>query len=98
MENDLKIGGRFLTNMHAKDNSQSFDFTGTYLEIKELEYIRYLMDGEDKRICEIFFEKINENETKVTEIFDPENINSRELQISGWQAILNSFKGYVEGK
>lgn len=36
------------------------------------------------------------NETKVLETFETENINSIELQKSGWQAILNNFKNYVE--
>jgi hypothetical protein len=36
------------------------------------------------------------NETTVIETFDPENINSMELQKSGWQAILNNFKSYTE--
>jgi hypothetical protein len=30
--------------------------------------------------------------------FDPETENSLELQKNGWQAILNNFKAYVEGK
>jgi hypothetical protein len=32
----------------------------------------------------------------VTEQFEPENMNEVELQRSGWQAILNEFKSYVE--
>jgi hypothetical protein len=33
---------------------------------------------------------------KVTETFDPENVYSLEMQRSGWQAILDNFKKYVE--
>ena len=36
------------------------------------------------------------NETVVEEMFDPEDINSIELQRGGWQAILNNFKKHVE--
>jgi hypothetical protein len=38
------------------------------------------------------------NETLVTETFDPENIHPIDLQKAGWQAILNNFKKYSEGK
>jgi hypothetical protein len=33
---------------------------------------------------------------KVVETFDPENENPDEVQRSGWQAILDNFKKYVE--
>jgi hypothetical protein len=36
------------------------------------------------------------NATKVTETFDAETQNSIEMQRSGWQAILDSFKKYAE--
>ncbi len=36
------------------------------------------------------------NITEVIETFDPESINSTELQQSGWQAILDNFKRYAE--
>jgi hypothetical protein len=35
---------------------------------------------------------------KIVESFEPENENSEEMQRSGWQAILDNFKKYVEGK
>lgn len=95
-ENDLRVGGRFLTRMSAKDKSVSFDFTGTYLEMEEYKYIKYICDGGDKRVVQITFEKISDTETKITEDFDPENENSAERQRDGWQAILNNFKKYVE--
>ena len=54
--------------------------------------MRYLMDGEDKRECEVTFEKVSENETRVTETFDPESINPADMQQAGWQATLDNFK------
>ncbi len=95
-ENDLRVGGRFLTRMSAKDKSMSFDFTGIYLEIEEYKYIKYICDGDDKRLVQITFEKISEDETKVVEEFDPENINPSEMQKAGWQSILDNFKKCVE--
>jgi uncharacterized protein YndB with AHSA1/START domain len=96
VQNDLKTGGKFLTSMHALDNSASFNFTGTYLEIDKNKKIKYLMDGADKRECEIIFEITSEGYTKITETFDAENQNSVELQKNGWEAILNNFKKLAE--
>ena len=93
-ENDLQIGGKFLSRMEAKDGSFGFDFWGVYDEIKENELITYTMG--DGRKAKIIF--INEgNATKVIETFEAENENSIELQQGGWQAILNNFKKYSEG-
>jgi len=93
-ENDLRVGGKFLSRMEAKDGSFGFDFLGVYDEIKENELITYTMV--DGRKAKIIF--INEgNATKVIETFEAENENSIELQQGGWQAILNNFKKYSEG-
>jgi uncharacterized protein YndB with AHSA1/START domain len=93
-ENDLKVGGKFNNRMEAKDGSFGFDFVGIYDEIIQNEKIKYHM--EDGREVEIIFEKIDENTTKVTEIFDPEKQNPVEMQREGWYAILNNFHKYVE--
>jgi uncharacterized protein YndB with AHSA1/START domain len=93
-ENDLQVGGKFLSRMEAKDGSFGFDFLGVYDEIKENELITYTMV--DGRKAKIIF--TNEgNATKVIETFEAENENSIELQQGGWQAILNNFKKYSEG-
>lgn len=88
--------------MKAKDNSVGFDFTGTYIEIIELQKIKYKMDTlnekEEARECEIFFTDLGNNTTKIEEVFDSENINDLEMQKNGWQAILENFKRYVEKK
>jgi hypothetical protein len=36
--------------------------------------------------------------TTVTETFGPENENPLEMQKAGWQAILDNFKKYAEGR
>ena len=92
-ENDLKVGGKFKTTMAAKDGSAAFDFEGVYTSIVKNKQIEYtIIDGRDV-IIKFFTEN---NETVVEETFDPENINSIELQRGGWQAILNNFKKHVE--
>ncbi|MFA7285373.1 MAG: SRPBCC domain-containing protein [Candidatus Paceibacterota bacterium] len=99
-ENDLKVGGRFLTRMSAKDGSESFDFTGTYTEVEEYKSIKYVMDKaegeENNRECDIFFSTLENGDTKIVEEFSPEETNSVELQKAGWSAILENFKKYVE--
>lgn len=98
-ENDLKVGGRFLTRMSAKDGSVTFDFTGTYTEVVEFKKIAYIMDkadGENQhRECEIIFTDLGDGTTKIEEEFYPEEINSEEIQKAGWTAILENFKKFV---
>jgi uncharacterized protein YndB with AHSA1/START domain len=92
-ENDLRNGGKFSTTMAAKDGSASFDFGGTYSNVKTNSLIEYAI--EDGRKVKIVFESIGDK-TRVTETFDPENHNAVEMQRSGWQAILDNFKNYTE--
>jgi len=94
-ENDLRVGGKFVTTMAAKDKSAQFDFTGTYTEVKEHELLAYTMDGEDKRTVSVVFKPKGEA-VRVTVTFDMEHENSREKQEQGWQAILDNFKKHVE--
>ncbi len=91
--NDLKTGGTFSYRMEARDGSSGFDFNGTYDEVVPHERIAYTM--EDGRMAEILFMK-TDGGTRVTETFEMETKNSEELQRSGWQAILDSFKKYAE--
>ncbi|WP_166245374.1 SRPBCC family protein [Paenibacillus turpanensis] len=92
-ENDLRVGGKFLTRMEAKDGSVGFDFFGTYDVVKMHEQISYTLG--DGRKVEITF--VNQgDETKVVETFDAESTHSIEMQQAGWQAILDNFKRYTE--
>lgn len=92
-ENDLRVEGKFKTTMAAKDGSVSFDFEGIYSLIEENKRIAYgLSDG---RQVEINFEALD-GKTLVVEVFDPEDQHSLDMQQTGWQAILDSFKKYAE--
>jgi uncharacterized protein YndB with AHSA1/START domain len=91
--NELVVGGKFSSTMAAKDGSMSFDFAGTYTEVDKHRKIAYVMS--DGREVEVFFEDEQEG-VRVTEVFVPEEMNTLELQQSGWQAILNSFRDYTE--
>lgn len=92
-ENDLSVGGSFKTTMAAKDGSFSFDFGGTYDAVEQNKLIEYTM-GDGRKVLIIFSEE--GDSTNVVETFDPEQTHSLEMQQQGWQAILNSFKNYVE--
>ncbi|WP_341226776.1 SRPBCC family protein [uncultured Arcticibacterium sp.] len=91
--NDLKVSGKFIYTMAAKDGSFSFDFGGVYTALVENELIAYTL--EDGRKVRIEFMQLG-NETKVVELFEPESENPFEMQKAGWQAILDNFKKYTE--
>ena len=92
-ENDLRAGGKFLSRMEAKDGSMGFDFGGVYDVVRKNEYIEYTIG--DGRKVKINFTSTG-NKTKVVESFESEDTHSVEMQQGGWQAILDSFKKYVE--
>lgn len=92
-QNDLRVGGNFLYRMEAKDGSFGFDFSGTYDDVKNYELIKYTIA--DGRKVKVYFTG-DGNKTQVTETFEAENMNSIELQKTGWQAILDNFKRYTE--
>ena len=92
-ENDVRVGGKFKTVMAAKDGSESFDFTGTYTTVIPQELIEYVMD--DGRNVTVQFQSMGDK-TKLTETFEMEHTNTEDLQRTGWQAILENFKKYVE--
>lgn len=92
-ENDLRIGGAFVSRMEAKDGSTGFDFGGIYDDVILHEVIAYTMA--DGRKVNITF-KGHEKETEIVETFDSDASHPAEFQQQGWQAILENFKSYVE--
>ncbi len=91
--NDLRVGGKFIYTMAAKDGSFSFDFGGEYDNVLENQLIEYTI--EDGRQVSVRFTG-NDEETYIEEIFEAESQNPVEMQEQGWQAILNNFKAFVE--
>ena len=92
-ENDLRVGGTFVTRMEAKDGSFGFDFGGVYNELKINELISYTI-GDGRKVTINFISQ--ERETKVIEVFEAEATHSTEQQKEGWQALLDKFKKYSE--
>lgn len=91
-ENDVRIGGIFSFTMAARDGSMSFDFAGTYTNVIPLELLAYSFGD---RTATVSFTAQGDS-VLITETFDPETQNPREMQEAGWQSILNNFKQYVE--
>ena len=71
----------------------SFDFWGTFLKIEEQKSLDILI-GDGRKMKFTFAS--TEMGTKVTEQFEPENENPKEMQQAGRQQILDNFKAYVE--
>ena len=92
-ENDLRVSGKFLWRMEAKNGSNGFDFSGKYLRIESPNHIEYMIEDGRKVKLDFF---TDQGKTRVTETFETENTNSVDLQREGWQSILNNFKNFVE--
>ncbi len=91
---NLSVGGRYRARMEAKDGSFGFDFVAIYDLVSAPQTLAYTM--EDGRKVTIRFEAQG-GSTKVTQTFDADESSSIDMQRDGWQAILDSFKAYVEG-
>ncbi|WP_339108323.1 SRPBCC domain-containing protein [Thioclava sp. GXIMD4216] len=93
-EVDLRVGGRVVSQMAAKDGSLSFAFGATYTEVTPPHRLAIRMD--DGREAVTRFEAM-QGRTTVTTCFDPETQNPVAMQQMGWQAILENFRRYLEG-
>lgn len=91
--NDMRVGGKYLARMEAKDGSFGFDFEAVYEQIIVGERFSYTMP--DGREVQVTF-KDADGKTEVSINFDAETENSIEIQRQGWQAILDNFKKYTE--
>lgn len=91
--NDLRVGGRFVNALGAKDKSAGFDFAGTYTAIEFGKVIESTLD--DGRTVSVKFED-TESGVQITQTFEMENQNPEEMQRAGWQAFLDNFKKHTE--
>jgi uncharacterized protein YndB with AHSA1/START domain len=91
--NDTKVGGGFSFRMEARNGSAGFDFRGTYTAVAPAEHLHALL-GDGRHLDVRFLPE--GNLVRIVEEFDAETSNSVEHQRMGWQAILDSFKRYVE--
>ena len=91
--NDMRVGGKYLARMEAKDGSFGFDFEAVYDQIIVAESFSYTMP--DGREVQVTFDDAG-GKTEVSVSFDAETENPVEMQRAGWLTILNNFKKYTE--
>ena len=91
--NDMRVGGKYIARMEAKDGSFGFDFEAVYDEIINEKKLAYTMP--DGRHVDVTFNKLA-NKTEVIVTFDAETENPEEMQRNGWQTILDNFRKYAE--
>jgi uncharacterized protein YndB with AHSA1/START domain len=92
---ELKDGGSFNYRMEANDGSMGFDFGGTFDRVVPGKHLDYTI-GDGRKVITTFTEQ--NGQTHIVQTFEAEDQNTIEMQRGGWQAILNSFKAYVESK
>lgn len=92
-ENDLSVGGKFVTRMESRDGAHGFDFGGTYTVVEPLRRIEYVID--DGRNVSVEFLPEGKG-TKIVESFEAESENPEDMQRAGWQAILENYRKLVE--
>lgn len=89
---DLRVGGKHVARMEARDGSFGFDFEGVYDEVDAPRALTLRL-GDGRRARTSF---VPEGAgTRVTTVFDPETENPIDMQRDGWQAILDSYAAYV---
>ena len=89
---DLRVGGRHVARMEARDGSFGFDYEGIYEEVDAPNALTLRLD--DGRRARTTFVPEGAG-TRVTTMFDPEGSNPAEMQRAGWQAILDSYAAHV---
>ncbi len=92
-EVDLRVGGKMISRMEAKDGSMGFDFAATFTKVSPHSLLEYTL--EDGRMVRLKFEARGDG-VHILQTFDAEAENPPEVQRAGWQAILNNFVRYVE--
>jgi len=91
-ETDVRSGGRFVWRMEARDGSMGFDLDGTFDRVERPNLLTWhLSDG---RAVELTLTP-DGTSTRIEQTFEPENLHPVDLQIQGWQAILDRFAAYA---
>lgn len=91
--NDLRIGGGYSYRMVSRNGGVDFDYGGTYTAIELGKYIAFTM--KDGRKGEIEFSVI-EDVVHLEVKFEAVEEQDANVQLDGWQALLNHFKNHVE--
>jgi hypothetical protein len=57
----------------------------------EARFLSYDMEG--REVC-VYFVPLSETSTEVIEVFDAETENPLDMQVAGWQAIIDNYALY----
>lgn len=90
---DLKRGATFLFEIKLKNSDETFNYTGTIINIKPFEFIEYIL--EDRRVGLVEFIPSSAGVT-IRLTIDSNTSLSKDSQQKGWQGILDSFSNYVK--
>jgi uncharacterized protein YndB with AHSA1/START domain len=93
VENDLRVGGRFLFMMEAKDGSAGFAFEGVYDTIHQHQSISYTLTDGRKTMNRFAPSGAG---TTITETFEPTPGLPEQEQRIFCTSVLENFKAYVE--
>lgn len=100
-----KVGETFTTRMEARDWSFWFDLTAQYTAVNPMKSFSYVLGSYERdadfvpagRVVDVTFQEDGScGCVTVTEVFDAEEIHDNDMQIAGWQAIMDNFKKHVE--
>ena len=94
VNNDVRVGGKFIARMETKDASEGYYFDGTYTDVVIGERISYVMSNGRHVVVE--FDNNGDNNIEVVVVFDSDTEKQPEIQKENWQKILNNFKKHVE--
>ncbi|WP_077435071.1 SRPBCC domain-containing protein [Sphingobacterium sp. CZ-UAM] len=94
VENDFREGGQFNFRMERRIDHEGFDYVGIYECIIPFEYIESISGG---RSCIVEFQAIDHN-TIIRETFEPDTVTPLDLQQNFTDAVLLSFKKFVESR
>lgn len=92
-ETDPQLGGAFNIGFGDPAGEHSFDFTGKYTELNRPNRIAYTID--DGRRVEIDFTDADDDTTRVSWSFEPENSFPEDMQREGWAAQLANLEKYL---
>ncbi|MDF9392987.1 MULTISPECIES: SRPBCC domain-containing protein [Methylococcus] len=89
---DLRVGGRHVARMEARDGSMGFEYEGTYEAMDAPSALTLRLD-DGRRVHTTFISK--GAGTRVTTTFDPEGTHPIDLQRLGWQAIFDRYAAFA---
>lgn len=93
-KNDVRVGGKYLVRMEAKDGDMGFDIEAIYTEVNQGKGFTYKFGNREVTVA---FSELDKA-TRVDMSIDPDNQHSVADQQAGWHTILKNFKDYTKAR